>query len=145
MRERFSDLQWGELVRVPAVVFWAVALADGKADGGERSCFVEYIHRTSHVDPLLRQVCDRLCEQHDPLELSDAERDFRNYLFQVRALLESNLSPEERRSFLAGLLCLGHHVAEATGGFFGLGNRISAPEARRLEEVSQLLGLPELL
>lgn len=146
VRERFSELQWGELVRTPAVVFAAVALADGKADSGERTCFVDYINRTDHVDPLLKLVCDRLSEQYlTALELSERERDYRTYLSEMRAVLDRALKPDERRSFLAGLLCLGHHVAGASGGFFGLGNRVSAVESARLDEVSALLGLPELL
>jgi hypothetical protein len=128
------------------VVFWAVALADGKADSGERGCFLEYVQRTTHADPLLRMLCDRLTEQGaDALQVSEQEQDFPTYLTAIRRILESTLSPQERTSFLAGLLCLGHHVASASGGFFGLGNRISPVEAARLEEVSALLGLTELL
>jgi len=146
MRLRFSGSEWEQLLRVPAVLFWAVAMADGRADSGEERCFLDYVNRADHADPLLAMVCDVLSSRGaEALQLSDRERDFRTYLGEMRGLLGRVLSPQESRSFLAGLLCLGHHVADASGGFFGLGNRISGAEAARLVEVSSLLGLPALL
>ena len=146
VRVRFTQLEWIDVVRLPVVVFFAVALADGRADAGELKEFQSYLVRTTHVDPLLKQLCGELAEQgSEALQLSDRERDFKVYLPEVAQLLEDRLSPQERRTFLAGLLCLGHHVADATGGFWGLGNRVSALESARLEEVSSLLKLPQLL
>ena len=146
MRERFTQVEWLNLVRLPVVVFVAVAMADGRADSGEQNGFLEYVQRTTHVDPLLSLLCDTLAEQgRDALQLSEREQDFRSYLRDTRSVLEDRLSPQERRSFLAGLLCLGHHIADASGGFWGLGNRVSAVESARLDEVSELLDLPRLL
>ena len=146
MRQQFAEVEWLNLVRLPVVVFQAVALADGKADSGEQTCFLEYVQRTTHVDPLLKQLCYVLAEQgKDVLQLSERETDFRTYLEEMRRVLENRLSPQERRSFLAGLLCLGHHVAGASGGFWGLGNRVSAVESARLEEISAIFDLAKLL
>lgn len=146
MRAQFTEATWPDIVRLPAVVFWAVALADGKADSGERSCFLYYLRSPGHVDPLFCMVCDQLSEQGKAaLELSAREQDYETYLREAKLVLERSLSVYERRNFLAALLCLGHHVASASGGFFGLGNRVAPVEAERIEKVGALLGLPELL
>lgn len=145
MRQNFSDAEWQQLLRVPAVVFWAVALADGKADSNELWYFMEYVKRTDHADPLLAALFDQLAGSgEDALELSEREKAYRDFLVHIKGILERTLSPDQRRSFLAGLLSMGHRVADASGGFFGLGNRISAVESQRLTDVSELLGFPEL-
>ena len=146
MREQYTQTEWSKLVRLPVVVFQAVALADGRADSGEQNCFLDYVNRTTHADPLLKFICGSLAEQgRDVLQMSESELDFRTFLADARGVLEERLDPQQRRSFLAGLLCLGHHVADASGGFWGLGNRVSAVESARLEEVSAILGFPQLL
>lgn len=146
VQEQYTQTEWSKLVRLPVVVFRAVALADGRADSGEQNCFLEYVNRSTHADPLLKFICGSLAEQgREVLQMSQSELDFRTFLADVRGVLEERLDPQQRRSFLAGLLCLGHHVADASGGFWGLGNRVSAVESARLEEVSSLLGLAQLL
>ena len=146
MRENFSAAEWEHLLRVPAVVFWAVALADGKADSSELGYFLSYVKRTDHADPLLAILFDQISgDVQDALELSEREKGYQTFLGETKAILGRTLSPDQRRSFLAGLLSMGHRVADASGGFFGLGNRISEAEGKRLDEVSTLLGLPELL
>ena len=97
-------------------------------------------------DPLLAILFDQISgDVQDALELSEREKGYQTFLGETKAILGRTLSPDQRRSFLAGLLSMGHRVADASGGFFGLGNRISEAEGKRLDEVSTLLGLPELL
>lgn len=146
MRDRFSALEWHKLLQLPGAVFMAVAMADGRADAGEQNCFLDYLNQSSHADPLLRTLFHQLAEKGpEALEMGYPSQEYPAFLAEARVLLEDRLSKDERRTFLAGLLGLGHHVAAATGGFFGLGNRVSASEQARLAEVSQILGLPQLL
>jgi len=146
MRDRFSALEWHKLLRLPGVVFMAVAMADGRADSGEQNCFLDYLNQSSHVDPLVRALFNQVAEKGpEALEVEQLLEGHVAFLEDIRNILEQRLSQDERRTFLAGLLGLGHHVAAATGGFFGLGNRVSAVEEARLAEVSQALGLPQLL
>ena len=146
MREQYTQTEWSKLVRLPVVVFQAVALADGRADSGEQNCFLDYVNRTTHADPLLKFICGSLAEQgRDVLQMSESELDFRTFLADGQLLFEKPANPDPILSFPADPLCLGHHVADASGGFWGLGNRVSAVESARLEEVSAILGFPQLL
>ena len=145
MRQRFTEPEWNDLVRLPAVVYRAVAEADGKVDRDETSSFLAYVRRTSHADELLASIFDHLAEQgEEAAQTSSREHDYRSFLGLTKGVLQRHLSSDERRSFLAGLLCLGRSVADASGGFFGLGQRVSAAEQARIEEVCQLLGWFEL-
>jgi len=144
MRERFKGLDWLKLCRLPAVIYHAVAVADGRADHYEEKRFLEYIIQTRPVDPLVRMVFDNVVEQGtDAVKLTEAERDYPTYVAEMRGVLEAQLSEDERRSFLAGLLGLGHNVAAASGGFLGLGSKVSAAESARLDELRSALGWPE--
>jgi hypothetical protein len=146
MQERFTAAEWDDLVRLPVVVYQAVAAADGRIDTGEKNSFLAYVQRTGHTNALLARIFDVLVDQGDEaLETCSRENDFRSYLQGIRPILERHLNPEERRSFLAGLLYLGHNVADASGGFFGFGRRVSAAEQMRIEEIGQLLGWGQLL
>lgn len=141
MRERFQGLEWLKLCRLPAVIFYAVASADGRADHYEEERFLEHVTQSRPVDMLVRRVFDNVVEQgRDAIKLTDAERDYTTYVAEMGAVLRERLPEGERRSFLAGLLGLGHHVAAASGGFFGLGSKVSAAESARLEELSTALG-----
>lgn len=141
MREGIKGLEWLKLCRLPAVIYYAVASADGRADHYEEARFLEYVTQSRPVDMLVRRVFDQVVEQgRDAVKLTDAEKDYASYVAEMRTVLEQHLSEDERRSFLAGLLGLGHNVAAASGGFFGLGNKVSAAEEKRLDELRTALG-----
>ncbi len=146
MHERFSPAEWEDLLRLPVVVYQAVAAADGRIDTDEKNSFLAYVQRTGHTDALLARIFDGLVDQGDEvLNTSSRERDYRSFLQYIRPILERHLNSDERRSFLAGLLYLGHNVADASGGFFGLGRRVSAAEQARIQEIGGLLGWDSLL
>ncbi len=54
----------------------------------------------------------------------------------------TQLNPEERDSLQKDLLGRARAVAEASGGFLGLGSKISSAEAQVLEELAKAFDLP---
>jgi len=69
------------------------------------------------------------------LEVRPSDQFFRKSLRAIRAILHS-LEPEHREIRKLDLLALCTKVAQASGGFFGLGSRISAREKALLAEIT---------
>ena len=69
------------------------------------------------------------------LEVRPSDQFFRKSLRAIRAILHS-LEPEHRETRKLDLLALCTKVAQASGGFFGLGSRISAREKALLAEIT---------
>ena len=107
-----------------------VAWADGKISKEERLHILEAA-RLHGVEPDSRA--------HRRLESWLAHRPsdsvFRKSLRAVRAVLHA-MEPEQKHTRKLGLLSLCRKVASASGGFFGLGSKISAAERAMLAEIA---------
>jgi tellurite resistance protein len=107
-----------------------VAWADGKISKEERLDILEAA-RLHGVEPDSR--AHRRLESW--LEHRPSDSVFRRSLRAVRAVLHA-MEPEQKHARKLGLLSLCTKVAAASGGFFGLGSKISAAERAMLAEIA---------
>ena len=107
-----------------------VAWAHGKVHAEERRHILEAA-KMHGVAPGSR-ADERLTSW---LEVRPSDQFFRKSLRAIRAILHS-LEPEHRETRKLDLLALCTKVAQASGGFFGLGSRISAREKALLAEIT---------
>ena len=103
-----------------------VAWADGALDAKERRAIVERagVARDSTAGALLETWLDR---RPDPKLLTA-------WTHLIQAMSEQ-LGPDEAARLKTGLLERARAVAAATGGFLGVGSKISAPEAAMLDKL----------
>jgi hypothetical protein len=131
MKERFSKEEWRELLATPFQSFLMVADADGVIDEKELTEFSNIVEGGSRLaDPLHRALLV-------DLNNVDGSEDFANRaltnLPQVKAILKSKLSDDERLHFIQSLFYAGIRVAQASsGGFLGLGDKICVKEKEAL-------------
>lgn len=107
-----------------------IAWADGTVDEEERKAFLKAAaaHGLAPGTP-----------GHEALTafLKETPREeARKAWFAWASELNRKLDPEERRKVREALLARARAVAEATGGFLGLGSRISAGEQRILDRIA---------
>lgn len=109
-----------------------IAWADGKVDEKER-------------EALLRAAAEHGIHKgspgHEALAafLRDTPReDARKAWFAWADALNERLEPFERRKLREGLLARARAVAESSGGFLGLGSRISDAEQRVLDRIAEV-------
>jgi tellurite resistance protein len=107
-----------------------VAWADGEISKEERLHILEAA-RLHGVEPDSR--AHRRLESW--LEHRPGDGFFRRSLRAVRAVLHA-MEPEQKHARKRGLLSLCTKVASASGGFFGLGSKISAAERALLAEIA---------
>jgi uncharacterized tellurite resistance protein B-like protein len=108
-----------------------VAWADGKVDEKERQAFIAAaaehgITPGSYADTALQEFI-----QHTPRE------DARKAWYAWAATLNKTLDASERKKVREGLVMRARAVAEASGGFLGLGNKISKNEQRVLDAIAK--------
>ncbi len=140
----FSSDQWRDLLRAPLLVFAVVAGADGTIDKKEIRKFQEQLlaAATGHQG-LMRELITAL--------LADMEAQTRavlggevepvEALKRVAAALDGRLPADEAQAVKIELLRMGKGIAEASGGFFGFGSKISKAEKQALAALVILLNL----
>jgi hypothetical protein len=141
-----NEPDWLTLIYSPFWVFVAVAGADGKMDAKE----VDALHAVlegaeAGGSQLLSDVLAACAE--DPEAAFDAFRtDGRTVddgLAQVRQVLDRELGEDRALDFKRGLLSLGVHFAQASGGgMLGFGSKVSPEERSSLALLVGFLGLP---
>jgi hypothetical protein len=123
-----------ETVRVLHLVpLLRVAWVDGEISREEKQHILEAA-RLHGVEPDSR--AHRRLESW--LEHQPGDEFFRKSLRAVRAVLHA-MEPEQKHAQRFGLLSLCMKVAAASGGFFGLGSKISAAERALLTEIASEL------
>ena len=110
------------LTLVPMVV---VAWADDKLENTERSAIMQAFRQANGNESASDLLEEWLANRPGPALLDS----WKGY---IKAVLEE-LSPQARESLRARLIGGARDVAEAAGGFLGLGNKVSASEGKVLE------------
>jgi tellurite resistance protein len=124
-----------ETIRVLHLVpLLEVAWADGKISKEERLHILEAarLHGVEPDSRAHRSLASWL--EHRP-----GKDFFRKSLRAIRAVLHT-MEPEQKQARKLSLLSLCTKVAVASGGFFGLGSKISAAERALLAEISSEVG-----
>lgn len=107
----------------------AVAWADGSMDENERrAAFAQAAEAGVGTQDISHQLFERWLAEPPPPTLLAAWKDY------IEAF-SSTLSQEARRTLKRELLGRARAVAEAAGGFLGLGRKISPAEERVLEQL----------
>ncbi|MEJ0020862.1 MAG: hypothetical protein WDN25_30785 [Acetobacteraceae bacterium] len=111
----------------------AVAWADGAIDDKERATVFARAAEAGVVKgDVSHELFERWLASRPPAALLATWKDY------VRALGDT-MTPAERQSFKTAMLDHTRSVAEAAGGFLGLGAKVSAPEQRVLDELAAAL------
>jgi len=144
VRAQFTPEEWRLLQFAPFWVLSLVGAADGKINQREILALAgEMDGASSYTDPLVREVL--ASSAYDFTQIWDAytqdRRSVEEGLADVVALLESRLSPERAREFKGALSGISYIVADASGGFLGLGKRVSRVEGTAMAQLVQLLNL----
>ncbi|MEM8679462.1 MAG: hypothetical protein AAGF97_08925 [Planctomycetota bacterium] len=123
------NMSSGTVAALALVPMVRVAWADGKLDAAEREAILASAVKSGlHQDSAGYHWLITWLQQRPEPELLEA------WTHYVQALKET-LSSDDRQALKAGLIDRARQVAEATGGFLGLGNKISAEEQTVLEEL----------
>jgi hypothetical protein len=115
------------LALVPLI---AIAWADGSIDDKERAAvFAKAQDEGVSQGDLSRELFQRWLSERPPANLLITWKEY------VRALVET-MSAEDRRFFKGRVLDRARGVAEAAGGFLGIGSKVSASEQKVLDELA---------
>lgn len=106
-----------------------VAWADGRVDRQERAKILEAAKQAGvEPDSSAHQVLDGWLESPPDAQLLDTWAD---YIGAIAACLPAQVRSALRHEVLR----VAHGVADASGGFFRMGNRVSASEQRALDRI----------
>lgn len=108
----------------------AVAWADGRIEESEREAILSVaVERGVHQGTPARELLESWLEGGFSRAMADAWHDY------IRALCEE-LAPDERAALKSELVDRARDVAEAAGGFLGLGSKISREEQQVLDRLA---------
>lgn len=116
---------------VPLVL---VAWADGSLEASERQAIMNAAHEDGlDAQPAVRQMLEQWLGQRPSPALQTAWTDYMSAVARA-------LAPERRQALKVQILGRARRVAEAAGGFMGLGSRISTFEAGVMQKLEQAFG-----
>lgn len=131
------DILW----RSPALAFFLVAAADGNVDSKEIAGFEAMIAKPSiFPSPLFRKVIKDMGPQVGTYfeEMMQEDFDYHGALEATANLVDTKYS-WEAETYKLSLLSLAKRVAQASGGFLGVGSKISKEEKAALVDISGVL------
>ena len=141
LEEILSNEELRTLQLAPFWVFSSIAGADGKIDEKEKKAFSKELKDSSlYKNPLTKAILTTLNNEMDTL-LTDLSSDPRNIEEGIRSVREIAEKADEKGAvlFCEDLFALGIRIADASGGFLGLGDKISEDEWKILEKVASWL------
>jgi len=140
-RDLFSDNQWENLVYAPFIVFLIVSAADGTIDKKEIKAFGKVLSSQSH--PLTIELLASMPDAPHTIiqELLNDPQAMAERLETTVTDIDSVLPRSDALLFKVALFNIGQEVAEASGGFFGFGKKISKTEKAALTTVALMLNV----
>ncbi len=140
----FSQDDINKLNQAPFLIFFLVSAADGKIDKKEVVEFSKMLGRPEVLqNPHLRSIIQNVQDKVPEILMDMLTRKL-NYIAELealRAIAEKNLSADEANNFKIALFLLGKTIAEASGGLFSFGSKISKDEKAALTAVALCLGI----
>lgn len=140
-----SEEEWGVIAQAPVVAFLIVAAADGNVDKKEAIKFSEVLGslaaQQEHESLSKMMVLAAQNFQQIMPNLMSGNFDPAAMLQEFRQIVETRFSEDEAMMMKTSLLVVGHKVAESSGGFLGLGSKISKVEKKALMALAHLLGI----
>jgi hypothetical protein len=118
------------LIVLSLVPLVEVAWADGKLEDAEKQAILVAARAAGLEETSTgHRLLDNCLSERPQAQLRNLWREY------VRSVC-ARLSPEERESLKTDLLRRAHSVAEAAGGFMGLGSKVSSREEALLAEIA---------
>ena len=140
----FSPDDFETLKQSVFLIFFLVAAADGKVDKKELIAFVRLLSDPEKIKNslLVRIITNVISDvQNIVSDMARKKLDYIEELGKLRRIIDENLSSEEANSFKISLFLVGKEIAEASGGFFGFGSKISKEEKGVLAAIALCLGV----
>ncbi|MDX1679928.1 MAG: hypothetical protein R3242_04275 [Akkermansiaceae bacterium] len=139
-----TEEEWEQLAEAPAVAFLVIAAADGKIDKKEIEEFGEVLGGlASQGDiPSVSRLMNLAAASFQTIipELTSGNFDPVEKLLKFRVIVDSKFPEEDAARLKASVLFIAQKVAESSGGFMGLGSKISKKEKKALALVAYALG-----
>ena len=123
------------LIKSVYTVYGVVAAADGKIDDKESAVLLRALENSRHIEvPILTEVLDDFREYLSEYVQEFTQGEYNPYSDIAAAVITLDIycSPVEADLFKKFLMHLGVSVAEASGGFMGIGNKICKEEQAAL-------------
>lgn len=140
----FSTEDFEKLKQAPFLIFFLVAAADGKVDKKEVLAFMKVLSNPEFLqNPLINRIVTNVITQIPEIigEMATKQLDYIAELESLKSIVEANLSEDSANQFKISLFIIGKQIAEASGGFFGFGSRISKEEKAALAAIAICLGV----
>lgn len=144
-KENLGEKKWATLQFAPLWVFNIVAGADGKVDKKEQNQFLEIIkHAVRFTNPLVHNILQSISEEFEDL-LAKYEEDSREpYVGLADAInLVNEKDPENANVFKMYMFVIGFKIATASGGFLGMGDKMSFEEREVLHKIADVMNLSQ--
>ena len=126
------------------LIFFLVAAADGKVDKKELIAFVTLLSDPDKVtNTLLNKIVTNVINDVPAIvaDMARKQLDYIGELGKLKGIIDDNLSPDDANAFKMSLFLVGKEIAEASGGFFGFGSKISKEEKGALAAIALCLGV----
>jgi hypothetical protein len=140
----FSIDDFEKLKKAPFLIFFLVAVSDGKIDKKEVIEFMKVLSNPELLNnPLLNRIITNVINDIPNIlaEMATQNIDYIAELGLLKSIADNNLSEDEANQFKISLLLIGKQIAEASGGFFGFGSKISKQEKAALAAIGSCLGI----
>lgn len=127
--------EWQKLRTSPVLLFLVTAAIDGSLDKKEVAAFQKIVtNANAYQSKLMRQVLADIVDDVPTMvmQIMSQPPDFMQVLSEVADLVDAKLSGEDAHAYKMSLMHIGKSVAEASGGFFGFGSKISDEEKAAL-------------
>ncbi|MET1076646.1 MAG: hypothetical protein ABWY06_01360 [Pseudomonas sp.] len=127
----FSGEEFEALKMAPFLVFFLVAAADGRIDKKELLAFGKLLSNSArYSNPLLTRIITNIISDIPALAgtLTQKRLNFAAELTIIRGIVDSRMPLPQAEAFKRALFQVGQDIAEASGGFFGFGSKISKEE-----------------
>jgi tellurite resistance protein len=129
------------LARAPLLAFLLVAAADGKVDKKELTAFAEIVDAMmAGAPPLLQKAMSEMLPQMARFANEAGDRNPVEDMERVASVLDTHF-PNEAEMFKRTLVAIAIKVASSSGGFLGMGSKISKDEKIAIAAIAITLGL----
>ena len=137
----FTEEEFRKIRFAPIIVMHRVNHADNKGNAKKIAAIIE-IKMSDHSESCLlmtRIFEESIASMWESLDSNKPDHPFA--LAELTELMDKNLSESEALIFKTTLMKYGNKIANASGGFLGFGNKVSAKEKSVLADIAVSLGL----
>jgi hypothetical protein len=145
-QDLFTEKEWRTLQCVPWWVFYTAAGTDRMLDLKEIGVLLAMLSGKTEMDPLTREILPHSVEALAERQ-AQATADIGAYwvrLKEVADILDQKITPPQAQDFKATMLRLAHGIADASGGFLGFGDKVSAGEKSVMRDLAFALRATEI-